>query len=40
LASSATYGDLIDAMKGQVLASGEVIGLGQAPPHAAGQAAH
>lgn len=40
LASSATYGDLIDAMKGQVLASGEVIGLGQAPPDAAGQAAH
>jgi para-nitrobenzyl esterase len=32
LQSNASYGDLIDAMRGQVLASGEVIGLGQAPP--------
>jgi len=30
LSSTASYGDLIDAMKGQVLASGEVTGLGQA----------
>jgi para-nitrobenzyl esterase len=32
LQSNASYGDLIDGMRGQVLASGEVIGLGQAPP--------
>jgi para-nitrobenzyl esterase len=32
LQSNASYGDLIDAMRGQVLAGGEVIGLGQAPP--------
>jgi phosphatidylethanolamine-binding protein (PEBP) family uncharacterized protein len=32
LSSNANYGDLIDGMRGQVLASGEVIGLGQAPP--------
>jgi Raf kinase inhibitor-like YbhB/YbcL family protein len=30
----ASYATLTDAMKGQVLASGEVIGLGQAPPDA------
>ena len=32
LSSNASYGDLIDGMRGQVLASGEVIGLGQAAP--------
>jgi para-nitrobenzyl esterase len=32
LSSTASYGDLIDGMRGQVLASGEVIGLGQAAP--------
>ena len=32
LSSTANYGDLIDGMRGQVLASGEVIGLGQAAP--------
>ena len=32
LQSNASYGDLIDGMRGQVLASGEVIGLGRAAP--------
>jgi para-nitrobenzyl esterase len=32
LQANASYGDLIDGMRGQVLASGEVIGLGQAAP--------
>jgi para-nitrobenzyl esterase len=36
----ASYATLTDAMKGKVLASGEVIGLGQAPPDAAGHASH
>ena len=32
LQANASYGDLIDGMRGQVLASGEVIGLGRAAP--------
>jgi para-nitrobenzyl esterase len=40
LSSKATYADLTDAMKGQVLASGEVIGLGRAPDDAGGQTSH
>jgi len=33
-AAPANYTELVDAMKGHVLASGELIGLGQAPPAA------
>jgi len=32
LDSASTYTTLLDAMKGHVLASGELVGLGQAPP--------
>ena len=31
-AAAGGFGALVDAMKGHVLASGEVVGIGQAPP--------